>query len=115
MTVSSMRMGYHVACDMAALSAFYRDALGLAPRFADGSRWAEFQAGASRFALAAPQEAPRDARGAVLVFACDDLDGIRTQVLAHGGRVLDQRDMGSHGRIVTAADPAGTVFQLFAR
>jgi len=115
MTATSLRMGYHVVPDVAGLCAFYRDALGLVPRFTDGTRWAEFQAGAGRFALAAPAEAPPQARGAVLVFACEDLAPLRTAIAAHDGRILAERDMGSHGRVLTAADPAGNVFQLHAR
>ncbi|MGE4335667.1 MAG: VOC family protein [Pigmentiphaga sp.] len=115
MSVTSIRLGYHVTDDVARLSHFYREALGLAPRFADGTRWAEFQAGPSRFALASPAEAPPETRGAMLVFACDTIDALRMNITGHGGVILGERDMGSHGRTLTAADPAGNVFQLYSR
>lgn len=115
MSVTSFHLGYHVTDDITQASAFYRDALGLVPRFADGTRWAEFQAGPARFALASPAEAPPGARGAMLVFACEALDELRTRIASQGGVVVQERDMGSHGRTLTAADPAGNLFQLYSR
>lgn len=115
MTVSRLRMAYHVADDVTDVGRFYQQALGFRQRFQDADRWLEMQAGDSRFAVASPAEAPAGCSGPVLVFECDDLAAAADAIAAHGGAVLGQRDMGSHGRTLTARDPAGTVFQLYSR
>ncbi|MDQ0468359.1 VOC family protein [Labrys wisconsinensis] len=114
MTVKRLQNSYHVVGDVAHTRAFYETALGLPVKFADGERWVQFDAGAN-FAIAAPEEAPAGVRGAVVVFEVDALPALCERIEAAGGRILGRRDMGEHGRTVTAADPEGTVFQLFER
>src|SRR5690606_3886970 len=98
-----------------ALSAFYEKALGFEYLFQDADRWLERKVGDARFALASPAEPPGGARGPVLVFESNDLDADADAIRRHGGEVTGQRDMGAHGRTLTACDPSGTVFQLFSR
>ena len=107
---------YYVTADPDALQAFYAQALGLDTRFADKGKWVQFAAAGRNFALASPQEGGGAAPGsACVVFEVDDLDGFARSVEEHGGTTGARRDMGSHGRIVSCPDPAGNVFQLFAR
>lgn len=115
MKVSRLRLAYHVDNDVAGLGAFYQQALGFQLRFQDAERWLEMQVGDARFAIACSAEAPAGCRGPVLVFECDDLDAAAAAIGSHGGEVVSRRDMGAHGRTLTARDPAGTVFQLFSR
>jgi predicted enzyme related to lactoylglutathione lyase len=106
---------YYTVGDMDRAETFYREALGLQLKFRDRSEWAQFTVGGSSFSLASAAESANAMRGAVVVFEVDDLEQASALVTAHGGRLLDQRDMGSHGRTVTFADPDGNVAQLFSR
>lgn len=115
MTITKLRLAYHVHGDVAALGAFYEKALGFQPLFQDADRWLEMKAADARFALASPAEAPEGCRGPVLVFDSDDLDADAESIRRHGGEVLGLRDMGAHGRTLTARDPSGSFFQLFSR
>jgi predicted enzyme related to lactoylglutathione lyase len=115
MAVRKLQNAYYVTRDMDRAVAFYRDALGLELSFQDGARWAQLKAGDVNFSLAAPEEAAAGATGAVVIFEVDDLDASAAALEAGGGAVLDQRDMGSHGRALTFRDPDGNLVQLFER
>lgn len=99
------------------LAAFYGDALGLEVRVADPSRWVQFRLEGTAFAVAGPTEAPAGRAGlTVPVFEVEDLDRWPARLAAAGAEVDPEiRDMGGHGRVLTARDPEGNVFQLFAR
>lgn len=114
MTVNRIQNVYYTVSDMARASAFYRDALALTPKFADGERWTQFDVGGANFALSSPDESAVD-RGAVAVFEVADVAEAEAAVVRSGGAILARRDMGSHGVVVTASDPDGNVFQLFGR
>ncbi|MBO0685263.1 MAG: glyoxalase/bleomycin resistance/dioxygenase family protein, partial [Candidatus Dormibacteraeota bacterium] len=65
---------YTSTSDPDSLAAFYRDALGLEVRFADPSRWVQFQLDGTAFAVAGPTEAPAGRTGlTVPVFEVEDL------------------------------------------
>ena len=115
MAITRLRLAYHVDDDVSGLGTFYQQALGFQRRFQDGERWLELQIAEARFAIASRGEAPEGCRGPVLVFESDDLDADADAIGRHGGQVLSRRDMGAHGRTLTARDPSGTVFQLFGR
>ena len=115
MAITRLRLAYHVHDDVKGLGAFYEQALGFQRRFQDADRWSEMQVGDARFAIASRAEAPEGCRGPVLVFESDDLDADADVIRRHGGEVVSRRDMGAHGRTLTARDPSGTVFQLFCR
>jgi predicted enzyme related to lactoylglutathione lyase len=115
MAITKLRLAYHVHDDVAGLGAFYEQALGFQRRFQDAERWLEMQVGDARFAIASRGEAPEGCRGPVLVFESDDLEAAAQAIRHHGGEVVSRRDMGAHGRTLTARDPSGTVFQLFCR
>lgn len=115
MTVSRLRLAYHVADDVPGLGAFYARALGFQIRFQDAERWLEMQVGDARFAIASRAEAPEGCGAPVLVFESDDLDAAAEAIAANGGAIVGRRDMGAHGRTLTARDPSGAIFQLYSR
>ncbi|MNV56205.1 Glyoxalase-like domain protein [compost metagenome] len=118
MSITGIQTLYTVVRDMDRMHNFYASALQLEPRFRDGQRWSQFQAGAggsSAFALSCADEAAPGAAGSIAVFATDDLALAVRTVEQAGGRLLHQRDMGTHGCVATFADPEGNLFQLFSR
>jgi predicted enzyme related to lactoylglutathione lyase len=110
-----LRAAYTVVAEMDRALAFYGAVLGTPPLFRDGDRWCQFRLGGGDFALSAPAEAAPGAQGSIVVFETDNLDAAAEKVVAAGGRVLGGRDMGSHGRLLHAADPDGNPFQIFAK
>ena len=103
---------YMVVDDMDRAQRFYEDALGLVTKFRDRSSWCQFDTGNVSFSLSSPEEAGGRAQGVVIVFKAEQLAGIRQQVEDAGGTFRALRDMGSHGTIVTFADPDGNDFQV---
>lgn len=115
MAVKKLQNAYYVTRDMERAVTFYRDVLGLSLSFQDGANWAQMKAGDVNFSLASPAEAAEGATGAVVIFEVDDIEASKTALAAGGGVVLDQRDMGDHGRALTFRDPDGNLVQLFQR
>lgn len=113
--LSRMQSVYTVIRDMDAAERFYAAALDLAPSFRDGARWCQFRLGDANFALSSVEEAAPGATGSVAVFEADDLDTAARRVTEAGGAALSRRDMGTHGAVLTCADPEGNLFQIFAR
>jgi predicted enzyme related to lactoylglutathione lyase len=103
---------YLVAQRPAQLHAFYESALGLPLKFRDEDRWIQYGLG---MALASPEEAAPAQSGAVMVFEVEDFDGARERITAAGGEVIGERDMGSHGAVLSLRDPEGNIVQLFRR
>lgn len=115
MAIKRLQTAYHVVADMPGARRFYEEVLGLRLKFADGDRWAQYDAGGANFAIGAPAEAPPGAAGAVVVFETDTLDELRAKAAAAGTEIRGERDMGGHGRVLTLADPEGNLIQLFER
>jgi predicted enzyme related to lactoylglutathione lyase len=115
--VGRLRHVYMSTKDPETLAAFYGDALGLEVRFADPAGWVQFRLDGTAFAVAGPGEAPDAQTGlTVPVFEVEDLDSWPSRLAAAGAEVDPElRDMGGHGRVLTARDPEGNVFQLFAK
>ena len=103
---------YVVVEDMDRAQLFYEKSLGLVTKFRDQSSWCQFDTGNVSFSLSSPEEAGGRAQGAVVVFKAGQLAGIRQQVEDAGGTFRAVRDMGSHGTVVTFADPDGNDFQV---
>lgn len=106
---------FYAADDMAASRKFYEGVLGIDVKFADGDRWAQYDLGDTRFALGAERERLIDMRGAAVVFEVATLEACEQRVAEFGGRVLERRDMGTHGTTLVIADPAGNVSCLLVR
>lgn len=106
----------HVAGrNIAALSMFYEQVLGLPLKFRDGDRWVQYDAGGVGFSLAGPGEAAPSQQGAVAVFEVEDFEGLVARAEASGGQVEGIRDMGSHGSVMSMRDCEGNLIQLFRR
>jgi len=104
--------------DLAAMEAFYRDAIGFAPIEATRlDDWVEFDTGTTRFALhaipahfgAEASPAPREAEGCKLILAVDDADAARARLTAAGATILERRWGGWD-----FADPEGNVLGVKA-
>ena len=105
--------------DLAAMEAFYRDAVGFMPisdtRLDD---WVEFDTGTTRFALhaipahfgAQASSTPRETAGCKLILAVDDLSAARERLTAAGATILD-RPWGGWD----FADPEGNVIGVRER
>ena len=115
MTVSRLQNVHVVGASVERLAEFWQRALGLERRFVDPGRWIQLQAGEDAFAIASPGEGVPAQAGAVPVFEADDLEGHAAAIEEHGGRVLDLRNMGDHGRVLTFSDPDGNIAQLLIR
>jgi predicted enzyme related to lactoylglutathione lyase len=51
----------------------------------------------------------------VIIFEVDDIAAARDQIAAGGGEIVEERDMGDHGKALTFRDPDGNLVQLFER
>jgi predicted enzyme related to lactoylglutathione lyase len=115
MTTVRLQNIHVVARDVERVADFWQRAIGLSPKFRDADRWVQLKAGEQSFAVASLTEGIPGQAGAVPVFEVADFGATSAAILAHGGQVLSERDMGDHGRVLTFQDPAGNVGQLFAR
>ena len=116
MEVKRLRQVYIVAEDIDAQAEFYEQTLGLKLQFRDGDSWVQFGAGDVSFALASSAEGQGAPAGVpVPVFEVDDLDAALAAVREAGGGAAEIRDMGDHGRIALATDPAGSRLAFFQR
>jgi predicted enzyme related to lactoylglutathione lyase len=115
MSVQKIQSVYTVVDNMDALQAFYSQFLGLQPKFRDKNRWTQFCVGNTNFALSSAEEAAPGAAGSVIVFEAAGLDGIRESVEGAGGKFVGERDMDSHGKVLTFKDPEGHPFQVFSK
>lgn len=114
MTVLKIQNVYLPTEQAARDAEFYRHALGAELRFADEEHWIQLAVAGANLALAGPRESATTA-GAVTVYEVDDLDNHAAAIEAAGGTIVTTRDMGSHGRTLTFADPSGNISQLFQR
>lgn len=114
MTIRRLHTILVAAQDVPGCADFYRAALGLEVKFADGERWVQLRGPEISYAIACPDEAAPLTSGALAVFEATEEED-HDRVLAANGREVASRDMGDHGRTRTYADPAGNLFQLFWR
>ncbi len=115
MGVQRIQNVFYVTDDMDRLQSFYEQALGLTLKFRDGERWSQFALGDGNFSLSSPDEAPEGAEGATVVFEVRDIDSRKDMIVAHGGSIVSERDMGSHGKTLAFVDPAGNLGHLLER
>ena len=106
---------YFPVPDVDAFAGFLEQALGLPLKFRDGDRWVQFDCGNSSISVSAPSEAPAGVSGPVPVLEVDDIATLRARIAELGGTILDERDMGDHGRTLAFAAPGGQVLQLLQR
>jgi predicted enzyme related to lactoylglutathione lyase len=119
MSVKRLQNTWLVAGDVATAKDFYEHVLGLEVKFADGCRWVQFDIGGANFAIGAAEEYPGGIHagqlGAIPVFEIDDMDRLKERLATSEVGVLELRDMGSHGRVLTLRDPDGHLVQLLER
>ena len=90
--------------------AWYRTVLGVEPTFVDGDRWAQFDLGGTRLALAGRDRAA-DAAGVMVKVA--DVEAARAALVATG---LDAGPVqqGPHERRCTLTSPDGHAVTLYS-
>ena len=115
MAVKKLQNAYYTTNDMDREVAIYRDTLELSLTFQDGVKWAQMKAGDVNFSLSSPEEGAAGATGAVIIFEVDDIANSRDQITAGGAEIVDERDRGAHGEVLTFRDPDGNLVQLFQR
>lgn len=102
------------ARDPAALSAWYRDVLGLPVQGWGGAifrsappvvTWSPFKQTSDYFAPST--------REVMINFTVDDLDAVVARVQAHGVAILKRDDSDPHGRFAWIMDPEGTKIELY--
>jgi hypothetical protein len=84
---------------------FWSSTLGVAPTFVDGDRWAQFDLGPRRLALAGSDRLTDDPSVMIKV---SDLDAARDQMSASGGSI-GEIQIGPHERRFLARTPFGTI------
>jgi len=109
---AQLRQVVHPVADVGAAVAFYADALGLAPKFVDGDRYAALDAGGATLALAAPEEDVTGRAAAALKVA--DVDAALQRAVEAGATVVAGPDDGPHERRVVVDDPWGNRVVLYA-
>ena len=105
-------MVFHPVDDFAAAVAFYENALGLSLQFKDGERFAVFDAGGTRIALAAGEE--RVADGVAVSYKVDDVDAMIAELSEAGAEIVSQAADGPHERRAVLRDPAGNALVVYA-
>lgn len=102
--------------DVPAMGAFYRDVLGLKLKASpdDPEHWLEFDAGGCSIALHDGGVPKPSRRAPKLVFYADDVNAVRTALIARGlrmGRVQSSDEL----RFCDGKDPEGNPFQISDR
>jgi predicted enzyme related to lactoylglutathione lyase len=106
---------YYTVKDMDRAASFYESVFGLKLKFRDGARWAQFDGGNVSLALSSPEESASLEGGAVAALEVDDLAPYEAKLAEAGCTIIQQRDMGAHGRVLAFRDPEGNIVQLFAK
>ncbi|MHB8530082.1 MAG: VOC family protein [Caulobacteraceae bacterium] len=96
--------------DLAASVEAWAALLGVRPRFVDGERWAQFEAGGCRLALAG---ADRDAGTAGVMVKVDDLAAARERATKLGLTIGPDRQ-GPHETRFTLTAPGGWPVTFYA-
>ncbi|MFD9664287.1 VOC family protein [Rhodococcus sp. NPDC059968] len=102
----------HPVADVQSAVEFYRDALGLAPRFVDGDRYAALDAGGTVLALAGPEEDLTRGTPAAS-FKVSDVKATLGALVEAGGRVLREPAQGPHEIRAVAQDPWGNTIIVY--
>lgn len=98
--------------DMDAACRFYEQALGLEVKLRDGARWAQFDAGGIRIALAAEGELPSGEPLAVNLRVADVAEAVRR--LGATGVATEGPVRGAHEVRASFRDPDGNLFYVYA-
>jgi predicted enzyme related to lactoylglutathione lyase len=110
--IEKVGMVIHPVEDLEAAARFYRDGLGLEPKFRDGDRFCAFDAGGVTIALATGDEAI--AQQVVVSYKVADADAALAELEAAGAVILQPLHDGPHERRAVLEDPAGNSFVVYA-
>ena len=110
---AELRQVLHPVGDVAAAVDFYAAAFGFEARFIDGDRYASLDAGATTLALAGPAEDVTDGKSAASVKVGNVEDALRV-VVAAGGTVMRQPEVGPHEVRAVVRDPWGNPVVIYA-
>ena len=99
--------------DVAAAVAFYRDGLGLAVKFQDGSRYAALDGGGVTFAIASAEESVAGPVPAAS-FKVADVPAAVERLTAAGATMVTPAAEGPHEVRAALRDPAGNPFVIYA-
>jgi hypothetical protein len=91
--------------DLVAAAKFWELVLGVAPTFVDGDRWAQFDVGPRRLALAGTDRVTDEPS---LMLKVGDLDAARSQVTAAGATAGEVQE-GPHELRFLATTPYGAI------
>ena len=73
------------------------------------------KAGEVNFSLSSVEEGPSGATGVVVIFEVDDIKTYYLKLKESGGEIIEERDMGDHGKSLIFKDPDGNLVQLLQR
>ncbi|MAQ56130.1 MAG: glyoxalase [Rhodospirillales bacterium] len=113
--VKKLQNTYYITENMDKSVEFYRDCLGLSVSFRDKNKWTQMKAGEVNFSLSSVEEGASGATGAVVIFEVDDIKSYCLKLKESGAEIIEERDMGDHGKSLTFKDPDGNLVQLFQR
>ena len=113
--VKKLQNAYYITKNMERAVSFYRDTLGLSIAFQDGNKWAQFKAGASNFSLSSPEQGAFGRSGGVIIFEVESIDQFEKKIEKSQGSIIEIRDMGDHGKVLTFRDPDENIVQLYQR
>ena len=100
------------AKDVAKAVAFYTEGLGLAVKFADGTRFAALDGGGVTFAIAGEEE---DLVGVPAAsFKVEDVAATIEKLVAAGGAVVRAAEEGPHEIRAVLRDPAGNPLVVYS-
>jgi predicted enzyme related to lactoylglutathione lyase len=108
-----LRQVLHPVGDVEAAVDFYAAAFGFGSKFIDGDRYAALDAGATTLALAGPAEDVTDGDSAAGVKVAD-VEAAVLAVLAAGGTVVRQPEVGPHEVRAVIRDPWGNPVVVYA-
>jgi predicted enzyme related to lactoylglutathione lyase len=108
---------YLVSPSPDSLGEFYQRFLDQAPQFSVPNTWTQFKGadGSAALAIACPAEGAPGAVGATVVFEVSDIEEAIRKAESLGGTLVNQRDMGSHGKTAAFRDPGGNIVQLLQK
>ncbi|MFD2469057.1 VOC family protein [Amycolatopsis silviterrae] len=98
--------------DVAKAVAFYRDALGLPLKFADGDRYAAMDGGRATLAIAGPEEDVTGGRPAAS-YKVADVSAVVSSLEAAGATVVRPPAEGPHEIRAVLTDPWGNPFVVY--
>lgn len=103
---------FYWVADMDRAVEFYRAVLGLPLIRRDGDAWAEFDAGAIRFALHGAAEGRPAHPGGTASFRVRDIDAAKVLLAERGVALAHEGEVEGYARFASFLDPDGNTVQI---